>query len=449
MFTLFDLRVLANAASFSRGRAYFEEGAVGRVRHQADDNLFSATVSGSDDYTVELTLTPDGPDFFCDCPYDYDGICKHCVALGLTVLEEFGLEAEARNPALKPKKGSAGSQKTVAPLPAKPALAEAAPPVSAAALEAALREVGKPEKLKFLELQLRQNPSLAQAFLIHFYGPPLPPDPLDADTTLPRPDDLRDELRRALGRLRFDYDYLADDDGNLPPVVTIYGQASRFLPALTERIGAVLEPVLLPVAAAIRAALEAGRLAEAVRRWHGAWLGITGVKRPAADAYYLFSGGQYARQVVETWLRLLPEVGVEKLLSRQEFAPQEVARCVPVLIRPVLREAHSVRPQPSPPTSLAQVPDADQVLLLAVAFNPSLAPALRAALQPHEDRLPVLLRLRLATGCRDWASWEPLTAQEAAHNPGIALSLLQFYLDHDRRADLLRAADTYFTPTPS
>ncbi|GAA3929781.1 hypothetical protein [Hymenobacter algoricola] len=439
MFTLADLRAEATAASFSRGQAYFEEGAVGRVRHRVEDDYFSAFVRGSADYSVELTLTDEGPDFWCDCPYDHEGICKHCVALGLAVLDEFGPEAAPPKAAARTPKNSttppriAGATNPAAPVDAV---------VSASELEAALREVGKPEKLKFLELELRQNPTLARAFLTHFYGPALLPDPLAADLTLPRLETLRDELRRALSRLRFGHDELADDDGKKPVVMFGIGAGvSRFIQPLAQRVGVVLEPVLRPVAATIETALAAGQLAEALRRWHGAWLGITGVKQPETDVYYLFSGSHYAPQVAEVWVRMMAETGVDLLLSRQEFPAEEAARCLPMLIRPVVEALRPARPGQSQwsPT----MPQGGQALLLAAASNPSLAPALREALQPHEAQLSPLLKLRLAAGCRDWTAWELLATQQAALNPALALSLLQFYLDHDRRPDLLRAAERY------
>ncbi|MBT9393489.1 hypothetical protein KLP40_09980 [Hymenobacter sp. NST-14] len=442
MLTLEDIRQQATAASFSRGRAYFEEGAVGRVRHRPADNAFSATVSGTEDYDVELTVDDEGPEFWCNCPYDYEGICKHSVALGLAVLEK--LEAEAAPPnriKSTPKNGAEPAGATTAGVEAR------AETVSASELEAALRDVPKPEQLKFLARQLRENPRLARAFLTQFVGPPLPPDPLDADPTLPRLEDLRDELRRNLSRLRFDYNSLADDDGTAPRILYKEGMKGRFQPALEQQIGPVLQPVLSPVADAIQYALVQGRLAEALRRWHGTWLGIASTKKPSADAYNLFYGNYYPRHVAETWLALLTESGVTQRLGRQAFAPEEVARCLPVLVRAVLEPA---RPGAAffPPVSFAPplvLPDIDMELLLAVAVNPTVAPALREVLQPHPHRLPLPLQLRLAEGCRDWQAWEPLAAQLAPTDAQVLLELLQFYRQQNRPAELVALAEKHFT----
>ena len=388
-------------------------------------------------------MDEEGPGFWCNCPYDYEGICKHSVALGLAVLEKLAADAAPKKP------GKAGQKKNGAAsnvVPDEPAgsLAEI---VSASELEAALRDVPKPEQLKFLALQLRQNAKLARAFLTQFIGPPLPPDPLDADPTRPRLEELRDELRRALGRLRFDYNSLADDDGTAPRIMYKVGMKGRFMAELEQQIALVLEPVLLPAAGAIRAAVAAGRLAEALRRWHGAWLGISSVKKPAADAYNLFYGNYYPRQVAETWLALLGTSGIKGQLGQQEFAPAEVSRCRPVLVRAV---AEPLRPGAAtfPPVIFAPplvLPDIDMELLLTVAVNPTVAPALREALQPYPHRLLLPLQLRLAQGCRDWPAWEPLAAQLAATDAQILQELLQFYLDQSRMQELVALAEAHFT----
>ena len=48
-----------------------------------------AKVLGTEEYRVRLQARDDGLDYSCDCPLGTDGeFCKHCVAVGLTWLEE-------------------------------------------------------------------------------------------------------------------------------------------------------------------------------------------------------------------------------------------------------------------------------------------------------------------------------------------------------------------------
>ncbi|MEU5630488.1 SWIM zinc finger domain-containing protein [Streptomyces rishiriensis] len=79
-----DLRALAGVRSFERGLGYLD--AVSGL--EVGESSATAVVHGTDAYEVELTLAgDDGLSGWCDCPYGQEGnFCKHCVAVGLTVL---------------------------------------------------------------------------------------------------------------------------------------------------------------------------------------------------------------------------------------------------------------------------------------------------------------------------------------------------------------------------
>ena len=71
--------------SFTRGLEYFHDGAIG------DSTLHGCTLSGTcegtdiDPYRVTVELMPTGiSSAYCSCPYDWEGDCKHIVALLLT-----------------------------------------------------------------------------------------------------------------------------------------------------------------------------------------------------------------------------------------------------------------------------------------------------------------------------------------------------------------------------
>ncbi|WP_435271171.1 SWIM zinc finger family protein [Streptomyces sp. 1222.5] len=79
-----DLRALAGTRSFERGLGYLD--AVSGL--EVGEGSVTAVVHGTDVYEVELTLDGDeGVSGWCDCPHGQEGnFCKHCVAVGLTVL---------------------------------------------------------------------------------------------------------------------------------------------------------------------------------------------------------------------------------------------------------------------------------------------------------------------------------------------------------------------------
>ena len=94
-----QLKELANQSSYERGLAYFKSGSVKNVIRRG--HAFEGKVRGSSLYQVELEVAGEELLFDCSCPYDYDGICKHAVALGLTVI----------NSNTRRKKGQAWSKK--------------------------------------------------------------------------------------------------------------------------------------------------------------------------------------------------------------------------------------------------------------------------------------------------------------------------------------------------
>jgi len=83
-FTAADIRLAAGDRSYGRGLDY-----VNAVDHlEISDTEVTANVYGSSEYTVCLVIDDQRLSGGCTCPYGRDGFfCKHCVAVGLSVLE--------------------------------------------------------------------------------------------------------------------------------------------------------------------------------------------------------------------------------------------------------------------------------------------------------------------------------------------------------------------------
>ena len=94
-FTEADIRLAAGARSFERGLEYLD--AVEDLK--ISDREVTASVYGNSEYTVCLIIADQRLSGGCTCPYGQDGFfCKHCVAVGLSVLEmseEFPRHVEA------------------------------------------------------------------------------------------------------------------------------------------------------------------------------------------------------------------------------------------------------------------------------------------------------------------------------------------------------------------
>ena len=391
MLTRAYLKSLATSTSFERGEDYYDEGCVGRIKRTG--NKFKARVAGTDIYKTKLTLRPAGAELRCNCPYDYGGICKHAVALGLAVLEQYG-----------------------------PHLHAAAEPTTKAdpeALEDALEDTPPAAQLEFLAGLLRQNADLRQQFL-HFVGadaeaaptaPPAAGPPAEAT-----PESVATEVYEALSDLEFndkllrgytDYygDYLYDEGGGM-----------------LELADEAIKEVLAPHAELVAEAVRGGRLHAALRYWVGVYEGSRDAE-PQADEYGLFSYEGYASRVLDCWWALLDKAGVSQQLTGVPFAPAETEAALTLLFG----------------RYPAGVPDHFEPLLRSLAHGTAAAAYLRPLLEaapPTTALEPVLLRV--AETLTDDDLWLRVAEQQAPQNAPVALQLLDYYRQHADRPNLLR-----------
>ena len=72
MITLSNFENYALPQIWERGISYYRQGAVRNLEEDSPEE-WVATVLGTEDYTVEVTLEDDKVmDYICDCPYEGD-----------------------------------------------------------------------------------------------------------------------------------------------------------------------------------------------------------------------------------------------------------------------------------------------------------------------------------------------------------------------------------------
>ncbi|AMJ67018.1 SWIM zinc finger family protein [Hymenobacter sp. PAMC 26628] len=399
MFTRQTLRRLANDNSYRRGEDYYDEGQVEKLRREGAG--FAATVRGSRPYRVALHRGPAGPEFSCNCPYAFDGICKHKVALGLAVLDAYGAELDIPNPA-----------------------SAAAPPVAdralATAIKAAWADRRKGDKLRFLKQALAKNDDLARQFLGFGQPAAAPADPL---ANLPA------RLTDTLGVLDFDEDFwensesfYEDDEGD----------------GLQEAADELLRDTLAPFAAELLHLARGGQFVPALRYWATACEALYQLEEPASDDFGLF--GDYGEDVLHQWHAVLAAAGWPAALLAAVLPPAELAAGIAWL------GAHLA----DPPARWPGFEASWQPLLLALAADAAAAPLLppllaQAALGPAAEGP---LRLRLAQTLADDVAWAETAETLLLTDAAVAQQLLHFYTSQANRPALLRTAATAFATWP-
>ncbi|MFN4146535.1 MAG: SWIM zinc finger domain-containing protein, partial [Runella sp.] len=243
MFTLQDIQNLANSTSFERGKSYFKNGYVRNLKFK--NNSFEAKVHGSERYDVSISLDKHGniESTYCDCPYDYDGDCKHIVAVGLAAIEYMKAKAIELT-------------QTVA-------YERVEPP--AASFDKAYAQASDADKLVYLNQLLQKNIDLQQAFL-QFISAKNP----QQQATLKQNaiDQIACDVYESLSDLMFNEDTFAD-----------YAQDRDYGYHYDENYGedemeAMVTEVLEPYQKRIEIYMQEGRLVDAFSTWLGVYEGI-------------------------------------------------------------------------------------------------------------------------------------------------------------------------------
>ncbi|MDJ0366674.1 hypothetical protein QMK33_16065 [Hymenobacter sp. H14-R3] len=403
MLTHRTLRRLANATSFERGESYYHNGEVQKLRREG--NNFQATVRGSRPYRVELRLEPAGPAFSCTCPYDFDGICKHKVALGLAVLEAYDVGQPS-------------------PAPTQPTTATLAGNALALAVQTAWADRKKGDRLRFLKQALAKNEDLARQFLA--FGQPVLAAPVAPASLLA---DLPARLTDTLLTLDFDEDmwensasYYEDDEGD----------------GLQEAAEELLRETLVPFGTELLRLARGGQLTLALRYWATACAAIYQVEEPASDDYSLFN--DYGEDALHQWHGVLAADGWPGALLTAVLPPTELPAALAWLGQHLA----------NPPARWPGFEASWQPLLVALAADataaPQLAPLLAApALSPAAK---TRLRLQAAQTLADDATWAATAETLLRTDAAVAQQLLHYYTSQADLPAQLRTAAAAFATWP-
>ncbi len=184
------LKTEATAQSYSRGYSYYKSGAVESV--EKCGIVFTGIVEGSDTYEVEITIDGNNIESDCSCPYDFGGICKHIVAVGLAIANgeysKFSNSTSQTPNKVQNVFSSINNQKTTPQQTAKPADTT----FKDISFERIFNHATTEQKNWFLKQILTKDANW-QAQFINFVQPPvakaapLPPSPIPAAPLADKP----------------------------------------------------------------------------------------------------------------------------------------------------------------------------------------------------------------------------------------------------------------------
>lgn len=418
LFSRSQLRTMSTASSFERGESYYEEGSVGQVVQRG--NVYECKVQGSAKYKVKLEMKGATLHFHCSCPYDYEGICKHAVALGLAILAH---EYKA-DPAYKAIDEPATIQSTD----------------SAPTFEALFEQVSQELKLDFLQILLNQNADLRGQFIQYTTSQAtkegsqsdLVAKPMTA-TASENIDVTRDRVYTELSEMDFDdlnYDLYEKNTDHYVERWEVDQQVAMAM------IREVLDEFVQKATAYIRK----GNLLDGLRIMLGMYEGISGLTEPASDGNYIFEGLDYKETVLEVFEDLLTEwVTLADGVIKSDAA---VKQAIELLIERNLKYELEYNKQSDEPQILYDLKHFE-TLLLSLLTNPSIASHLLALLNRHQliDNNTAYIVLKIAQLTQDEKLWFKTAEEFAGFERDITKQLLQKYHAKGNEHDFIRVAE--------
>ena len=278
LFSKNQLKAQANQSSFERGLNYYNTGSVKNVIRRG--NVFEGKVKGSSLYKVKLEEEGNECVFECSCPYDYDGICKHAVALGLAVIDKK--YTEEKSTAIIDVPTNVNDQ-----------------PADELFLTY-FSKVDQASKNDFLLALLSRNADLRAQFLHFLYSQVptasatssfSPGKPVAVQPSQINPDTVRDEVFMLLSSMDFDeLDY------------DTYGrQYDRYVEEWEhgQDIAAdMIREALLPYTQKAIAFVQKGDVVNGFLLMSGIFEAINRLTEPASDDLCIFDGSDYREEVL-------------------------------------------------------------------------------------------------------------------------------------------------------
>lgn len=181
------LKSNASESSYNRGKNYKDF--VRKLKKEGD--FYTAKVDGSETYKVEIFDMPDGIQSNCTCPYNYEGICKHIVAVGLNIVsgnfKEVKMTEIAESPAID--------------------VVNEEPINTATFYQNEFLKVKKDKQNAFIKLLFARDEAVCRKFLTYIRPPVIP---LSTSTNI---DELSNEIAARISDIDID-DYLNEENDN-------------------------------------------------------------------------------------------------------------------------------------------------------------------------------------------------------------------------------------------
>ena len=385
----------SSARSFIRGEEYYEMGSVKKLT--CKDSVFSAVVSGTNYYNVKVICKDEGFLFNCSCPYDFGGICKHSVAVGLAIVNGDYQE-------VRPTKNKAKRSNTI---------------------EELLQMATAGEAKTFLKKILEKSDVYVDEFEAYLKGQTGVEKRLNIS-------EIRDELIAALENFDLEnYQRFYDNDND-------YGYYREEWEVLYDGAREELEEIMDIYLDDSMAKLERGNIIDAFKIMLACYEAISMFDvTKINDELEIFDS--IVNECFEYWGKTFDTY--EKELSKIEIQPDAGFRMIDIFFD---------RTKQTESEDFYSI-DMFQPVFLQLITNKEVAEKCLTALKKYgyDDEDSDEIQLKIASFLGNEKEWEAMADKYHADNPNIARQLLDYYKKKNATEKYLKIAKTAFRGWPN
>ncbi|MCH7732634.1 MAG: hypothetical protein IIB44_08990 [Candidatus Marinimicrobia bacterium] len=405
--TLEYIEDLATGPSLARGRSYYFENVVKEVVRRG--NVYEARVQGTRLYSVTVVESDRDYLFHCNCPYDFGGICKHCVAVGMAIVDG-DYEIDEKSSQMEEKRPE---------IPIEQFFTEIYEITSAA------------QKDDFLKILLGKERNLRLQFIAYV------DEANEGESTIDI-DQIRKEVHDVFAQLDFsnmDIDWHGYDSRyGYVEEWEIYYDAAKSI--ISDRF-CHYEEISVDL-------IKKGRLVEGIKILLGLYEGVCNVYSPGSDEYSILD--DYYDELKEEFIQVLPRVirEIDTTVKKQAM----IKRTLELLIERYHYFHENIIP--SEDDRIQYDLKLFENFMLMLTSTQETAHFLDALFDKyHVDAgSTAIVRIRIAEVLGNDKRWLEEAERFSESEPEIARRLMDTYLENQKRNDFYRIGRKAFRNWP-
>ena len=388
----------SSAGKFSRGYDYYKSGAVKKIIQQG--MLITANVFGREKYEVNIDISKSPVLFNCNCPSAYIELCKHSVAVGLTIIDTPDVIKKIQVKQKQTKDVTID-------------------------IEDLITKTSSVKKDAFLKEVLSENPELKEKFLIKILGQVA----IASNLTI---ESIREEIKEQLEELDFGDHQELCHYGNEDSESSYYGYKEEY-EVLADAADHLINEILDSFTKEMKNHFKTGNIIEASKCFIGILSGILIVDdKKFVDEYDIFFDG-----IKPHLLDFINDIFSEFLEGFENS--EKSSEALNIVVEQFFKEMIFLTEMFSKKDELLELGFL-KPLILEMIQEQKIADYIKSKINKIslDNAEKNEIKMKIAEICKDNSLWLKIAEKSYLNNNEIGKQLLEFYKKEKRVEDFIK-----------